>query len=80
MKIRAKREEGQVCKILDNHRDMMLNFSTKDCNNAALSQSKELLEVIDCPALEESKAEVRRIFLKPRDKSEVAPHFDRIFP
>ena len=46
-------------KVLENHRDMILNFTSKDGNLAALSPKKELLEAMNCTTLAETESKVR---------------------
>ena len=60
---RAERNEkkDKWSKVLESHRDMILNFCTKDGKKAALSPSKELLEVMNCPTLAEAESKVRSI-------------------
>ena len=46
-RLERNEKKDEWAKILVNHRDVILNFSTKDRKNAALSPSKELLEVMN---------------------------------
>lgn len=60
-KLERSEKKDKWGKALENHRDMILNFSTKNGSDPALSPSPDLLEVINIPSLAEAEAKVRSI-------------------
>ena len=72
---KATKEEkkDEWAKILENHRNMILNFTSMDGRSAAMSPTADLKKVLDCASLVE--AQVAVIYMMKREGVRWSPPY-----